>query len=110
LELPVPVVEGANLPSLEPAGDAVEMEGMIANTPRNSAFLTGGGGLVGLTLDAEIHDVVPTDSTVINNYVPSPERHSVPLLHFEPLLSIRPAFGSSFCLANGLSGRRRSGS
>ena len=30
LELPVSVVEGADLPGLQPAGDAVEVEGMVA--------------------------------------------------------------------------------
>ncbi len=27
----------------------------------------------------EIHDVVPTDSTVIHHNVPGPQRHSIPL-------------------------------
>ena len=76
LELPVPVVEGADLSGLQPAGDAVEVEGMIApgfsicesrflgtsfdsHAPCHGALLTGGGGLVCLALDAQVHDMVP---------------------------------------------------
>jgi len=63
--------------------------------------------LVGLTLDAEIHDMVPTDSTVINDDIPSPQGYRVPLLHLESLLAICPTVSRSFRLANGLSDRRR---
>lgn len=28
----------------------------------------------------EIHDVVSADSTIIDNYIPSPESHSIPLI------------------------------
>ena len=45
LELPVPVVEGADLPGLEPPGDAVEVEGVVAHPPGHGALLTGGAGL-----------------------------------------------------------------
>ena len=34
----------------------------FSHSPSHGALLTGGGGLVCLTLDAEIHDVVPKDS------------------------------------------------
>lgn len=42
VELPLPVVKGADLSGLEPAGDAVEVEGVVAHAPGHSAFLTGG--------------------------------------------------------------------
>ena len=45
LELPVPVVEGADLPGLEPSGDAVEVEGVVAHPPGHCALLAGGAGL-----------------------------------------------------------------
>ena len=41
LELPVPVVEGADLPGLQPAGDAVEVEGVVTHPPRHGALLAG---------------------------------------------------------------------
>lgn len=50
MELPLSVVQGADLPSLEPARDAVEVEGVVADTPGHSALLTGGRGLVRLAL------------------------------------------------------------
>lgn len=40
LELPLPVVQGAHLSRLKPAGDAVEMERMVAHTPGYGALLT----------------------------------------------------------------------
>ena len=42
--------------------------------------------LIGLTLDAQVHDVVPADGAVVHHNVPGPQRHRVPLLHLEPLL------------------------
>ena len=45
LELPVPVVEGADLPGLQPAGDAVEVEGVVTHPPGNRALLAGGASL-----------------------------------------------------------------
>ena len=84
LELPVPVVEGAHLPGLEPPGDAVEVEGVVAHPPGHRALLTGGRGLVGLALDAQVHDVVAADGAVVHHNVPSPQGDGVPLLHLEP--------------------------
>jgi len=88
LEFPVSVVQGADLAGLQPSGDAVEVEGMIADPPSNSAFFARRRSLVGLTFDAEIHDVISADGTVVDDDVPGPQGHGIPLLHFEPLLSI----------------------
>ena len=38
----------AEIPSFQPAGDAVEVECMVANSPSYSALFTGVGSLVGL--------------------------------------------------------------
>jgi len=72
LELPLPVVEGADLARLQPLGDAVEVEGVIADAPRHSALLRDNGGLVGLALDAQVHDVVAADGAVVHHDVPGP--------------------------------------
>ena len=45
LELPVPVVEGADLPGLQPPGDAVEVEGVVTHPPGHGALLASGAGL-----------------------------------------------------------------
>ena len=84
LELPVPVVERADLPSLEPPGDAVEVEGVVTHPPGHGALLTGGAALVCLALDAQVHDVVPADGAVVHHDVPGPQGARVPLLHLEP--------------------------
>lgn len=39
----------------------------IANAPSNSALLAGGRSLVRLALDAQVHDVIAANSTVIHN-------------------------------------------
>lgn len=52
---------------------------MIADTPCDGAFFGGGGGLVGLTFDAEVHDVVTADGAVVDDDIPGPECDGVPL-------------------------------
>lgn len=51
----------------------------VADTPSDSALFAGSGGLVGLAVDAQVHDVVAADGTVVDDNVPSPESDSVPL-------------------------------
>ena len=70
--LPVSVVQGTDLSGLQPAGDTVEMECVVTHTPGHSALLATGRGLVSLTLNAGVHNVVPTDGTVVHYDIPSP--------------------------------------
>ena len=86
VEVPLSVVERADGASLEPAGDAMEVEGVIADAPGLVALLGRVGHLVGLAVDARLHDVVPADGAVVDVDVPGPESHCVPLFHFEALL------------------------
>ena len=98
LELPVTVVERADLTCLEPAGDAVEVEGVlyehklasstiddgegstyVADTPGDGALLRGRRSLVGLAVDAQVHDVVAADGAVVDDDVPGPECDGIPL-------------------------------
>jgi len=103
LELPISVVEGADLAGFQPAGDAVEMESMVADSPCYSAFLTGGRSLVCLAFDAQVHNMVSADGTVVDDDVPSPKSYCIPLLHLKALLAISSALGSSsFGLTNWL--------
>lgn len=44
----------------------------VADTPGNSTLLTRSGSLVGLALNAEVHDVVSANGTVVDDDVPSP--------------------------------------
>ena len=62
----------------------MEVEGVVTHAPSDGALLGGGGGLVGLALDAQVHDVVPADGAVVHHNVPRPQGHGVPLLHLEP--------------------------
>jgi len=42
--------------------------------------------LVGLALDAEVHDVVTANGAVVDDDIPSPESNGVPLLDLETFL------------------------
>jgi hypothetical protein len=106
LEFPVPVVQGADLTSLQPTGYAVEMECVVANSPCNCTLLVCGRALICLTLDAQIHDMVTANSTVVDNNIPCPQSNRVPLLDLESLLSIvgTLGLGGSLALDRGLCG------
>ncbi len=69
LELPLAIVEGADLARLEPARDTVEVESVVTRAPCYGAFPRG-GCLIRLALDTEVHDVVATDGAVVNSKVP----------------------------------------
>ena len=51
----------------------------VADAPGDGALFARSRSLVGLALDAEVHDVITTDGAVVDNNVPSPESYSVPL-------------------------------
>lgn len=106
LELPVTVIQRTDLAGLQPSRDAVEMESVIANTPSNGALLAGGGCLVCLALDTEIHDVVSANGAVVDDNVPGPERNGVPLLDLESLLALaRGAVALLLCNRRGATRR-----
>jgi len=95
LQLPFTVIQRADVSRLQPARNAMEVEGVVADSPCGVTLLTCGRHLVSLAIDAEIHDVVPADGAVVHDDIPSPESDSVPLLHFEarlPSLAARLAF------------------
>lgn len=94
LEFPLSVVQRTHLPCFEPAGDAVEVKSMVTDSPRNGALFRSSRRLVGLTLYAKIHNVVPADGTVINHNIPGPEGYCIPLFHFKALLA-RAAVGAA---------------
>jgi hypothetical protein len=72
LKLPVSVVQRAHLPGLQPSRDAVEMEGVVADAPGNSAFFASCRSLVCLAFDAQVHDMVSADGAVVDNDIPGP--------------------------------------
>lgn len=51
--------------SLPPTTDAVEVEGMVANTTSHRALFTHRTDLLGMTLDAKFHDVVQAKGAMI---------------------------------------------
>lgn len=55
------------------------MDAYIADTPCHRTFLRSSRRLVGLTVDAQVHDVVPADSAVVYDDVPRPQCNGVPL-------------------------------
>jgi hypothetical protein len=97
----------------------------VADTPGDGAFLARSRSLVGLALDAEVHDVVTADGAVVDDNVPSPESYSVPLrsvnnqpVRVEPhtpthLLDLEALLVAAVCAGTSLGnlclGRRRIG-
>jgi hypothetical protein len=89
LEFPLPVVQRADLPGLQPPWNTVEVESMlqrttifiiwgdnnmsdgtyVANSPGNSALVTRSRSLVRLALNAQVHDVVSADGAVVHDNV-----------------------------------------
>jgi len=69
LEVPLAIVQRADLAGLQPPGDAVEVEGVVANAPGHGALLAGGGRLVRLALDAQVHDVVAANGAIVHHDV-----------------------------------------
>jgi hypothetical protein len=55
------------------------MERVITDSPCHRALFSGRRALVRLTFDTEIHDVVTADGAVVDDDIPSPQSHSVPL-------------------------------
>lgn len=51
---------------------------MVAHAPRDRALFGRRQYLIGLTLDTQIHDVIAANGTIVDDYVPGPQRHSVP--------------------------------
>lgn len=63
------------------------MKGVIANSPSHGTFVGVVTSLVGLALDAEVHDVIAADGTGIDVDVPRPQRNRVPFFDFETFSS-----------------------
>jgi len=66
----------------------VEVESVVADSPCYSALFAGCRSLVGLTFDAQIHDMVSADSTVVDDDIPGPQSYGIPLLHLKSLLAV----------------------
>ena len=97
----------------------------VADAPGDGALFARGRSLVGLALDAEVHDVITADGAVVDDNVPSPESYSVPLrsvnnqpVRVEPhtpthLLDFEALLVAAVCAGTGLGdlrlGRRRIG-
>ena len=53
----------------------------VADAPSDRTLFAGGGGLVCLTVDAQVHDVVAANGAVVDDDVPGPKRDCVPLCY-----------------------------
>lgn len=86
LVLPFLVVQRAHITCLQPAGDAVEVEGVVARAPRDGTLPCTIRLLVSLTFNAKIHDMVSANRAGIHLDVPRPQRNGVPLFDFKSRL------------------------
>lgn len=95
LQLPLTIVQRTYVPCLKPAGDTVEVESVVTDTPGCVAFFARRRDLVSLTIDAKIHDMIPADRAVVYDDIPGPESDSIPLLDLEPFLVVFLYHGAS---------------
>ena len=51
----------------------------VTDPPSHCALFARGGSLVGLAVDAQVHDVVAADGAIVDDDVPGPEGDGVPL-------------------------------
>ena len=65
MEFPVLVVEGTAVLLLQPSRDAVEVECVVASAPGSSALFACVRDLVGLAIDAGLHNMVLADGAVV---------------------------------------------
>jgi len=101
-KFPFPVVERAHLTVFQPTRYAVEVKSVIARAPCDRAIFGGDHQLLfRLTFDAQVHDVITADGTVVHDNVPRPQRDSVPLLHLEVFLGLlATAAGRRHCFVD----------
>ena len=69
MELPVLIVEGTAVLLLQPSRDAVEVKCVVASAPGSSALVGCVCDLVGLAIDARLHDVILANSAVVDRDV-----------------------------------------
>jgi len=72
LHFPFSVVEGTYVSRLQPARDTMKVEGVITNPPGRIALFRCSGYLIGLAVDAEVHDMIAADRAVVDDNVPRP--------------------------------------
>lgn len=63
----------------------MEMKSVVAYAPRDQTLARRRQHLIGLTLDTQIHDVIPANGAIVDDYVPGPQRRGVPFFQFEPI-------------------------
>lgn len=79
LELPLGAAHGAHVAQAQPALDALEVEAVVANAPRDGDILDAAG----LVLDAGLVEAIAANGAHIQLDLPRPERHRIPLLELE---------------------------
>ena len=79
-QLPFTVAQWARGSGLDPAANAVVVEGVVAHTPTDLAVVALTGDLVDLALDAQVRDIVLANGAVLYLDVPAPHADGVVLL------------------------------
>lgn len=65
----------------------MKVEGMVASSPGDGALFGARARLIGLALNAQVHNVISANSAVIHLNIPGPKRYGVPLGHSETCLA-----------------------
>ena len=99
--LPGGVIQRTYAPLFQPPGDAMQVESMVAYTPRDGALFGRLRVLICLAVDARFHDVAFADRAVLHFNVSGPQRDGGPLLDLESFLAVGVATGASEMLVRG---------
>ena len=93
-QLPLTITQRAGGPSLNPAGDAVVVESVVAHSPPNLAVICLRANLVCLAVNAQIRNVILANGAVLDLDVPAPHADSVMLLGLHhALAAVRAELG-----------------
>lgn len=69
MELPLSIVKGTHASLVEPSGNAMEVESVVAHAPSDLAFVSSVGVGVGLAVNARLHDVVTANGACLDSNV-----------------------------------------
>ena len=83
LELPIAIIQRTHLTSLQPSGNTMEVKCVITHSPSHGTLFGSHRSLIGLAFNAQIHDVIPANSAIVDNDIPGPQSDCVPLLDLE---------------------------
>lgn len=86
---PVLVIQRTHGSQFKPSLNTMHMEGMITDAPRCNTVIGRIVDAVRLAFNAWLHEMISTNGTSFDNYIPRPKSNSSPLFNLKSLLPFR---------------------